>query len=146
MKSAMNSIKSIFVPLLLASAGVIAGEISVSDGRVRETIPGQAVSVGYLRIANNGDISCSLVSVNAPTVGRIEVHEHRHQNGKMSMREVVGLTVDANETVTFEPGGYHLMLLDLPQPLVKGATVTMNFDFGDCGLVTEVFPVMAVGN
>ncbi|MGD9659890.1 MAG: copper chaperone PCu(A)C [Porticoccaceae bacterium] len=139
-------LSSVVIVLLLLSGGVVAGDIAISDGRVRETIPGQTVSAGYLRIVNKSSDPCVLHGVSSAAAGKVEVHEHRHQDGKMSMREVVNLAVDAKASVLFEPGGYHLMLLNLSQPLAKGDTVAVNFDFGDCGAVMEKFPVVAIGD
>jgi len=136
----------VFFLMSLLSAGTVAADITISDGRIRETIPGQNVGVGYLRIVNGGEQNCVLGAVSSAAAAKVEVHEHRHEGGKMSMREVVNLQVDASATVVFEPGGYHLMLLNLAQPLTRGGSVTVAFDFGDCGLITEVFPVVAIGN
>ena len=47
----------------------------------------------------------------------------------MTMREVDGITIPAKSTVKLEPGGYHIMLLDLVAPLETGSTVKVTLEF-----------------
>lgn len=49
--------------------------------------------------------------------------------GMMEMREVDGIDVPAGGTVRLEPGGYHVMLLDLVEPLVEGQTIPITLRF-----------------
>ncbi len=57
-------------------------------------------------------------------------------SGTMTMQEVARVEVPAGETVAFEPGGYHVMLLDLAEPLVAGDTFEMELTFEKAGTVT----------
>ena len=128
--------------LALALAGpALAGGIAVSDGWVRESIPGQDRSVAYLRIVNNGREDCPLTGVTTGAAGRVEVHEHRHHEGRMQMRPVDSLVLPAGSAVEFKPGGLHLMVLDLHGPLRKGDVVTFHFSAGICGDTEAQFPV-----
>ena len=52
------------------------------------------------------------------------------------MRPASSLVIAPGETLTAEPGGLHLMLVDLRTPLVKGATVPLVLTFKDAGEVT----------
>ena len=64
--------------------------------------------------------------------GVAEVHEMKMDNGTMRMRELKdGLPLPARQTVELKPSGYHVMLMDLKQPLAKGATVPMTLRFED---------------
>lgn len=49
--------------------------------------------------------------------------------GTMSMREVDEIMIPAKSTVKLEPGGYHIMLLDLVEPLKTGSTVKVTLEF-----------------
>lgn len=53
--------------------------------------------------------------------------------GAMMMREIEELTLPAGETVSLEPGGYHVMLLDLPGPLETGETFDLTLTFANAG-------------
>lgn len=129
--------------ILSASLAVpyAVADLMVTDGWVRESIPGQSVTAGYLQLSNSGPQDCQLQSVKSDATARVEIHEHRHSDGKMQMRQVDVLTVPAQGKVSFEPGGYHLMLFDLAQPLKQNASVEFTFSGGDCGDVTVTMPV-----
>ncbi|CAN5835397.1 hypothetical protein BH24ACT5_BH24ACT5_24370 [soil metagenome] len=58
------------------------------------------------------------------------------EGGMASMSPVAAVTLPAGETVMFEPGGYHVMLVDIATPLVEGDTVDVTFMFRDGGEVT----------
>jgi periplasmic copper chaperone A len=60
-----------------------------------------------------------------------EVHEMRMDAGVMRMRAVDAIKLPAGQTVELKPGGYHLMLLDLKQPLALGDKVSVTLRFKD---------------
>jgi copper(I)-binding protein len=61
----------------------------------------------------------------------------------MSMRELIdGLPLRADETVTLEPGGYHVMLLDLVDPLEVGEEFELTLSFAEGDDVTVAVPVL----
>ena len=68
-----------------------------------------------------------------------EMADDGEMAGTMTMQEVTSISLPAGETVSLEPGGYHVMLLELAEPLELGATfeVTLEFDTGD-DMVVEV--------
>lgn len=49
--------------------------------------------------------------------------------GMMQMRQVSSIPVPAGATVTLEPGGLHLMLIDLAAPLTAGQTFDITLEF-----------------
>ena len=50
----------------------------------------------------------------------------------MQMREVDSLLLPAGKAVSFEPGGYHLMLLGVQQPLEEGVDYSLRLLFSGC--------------
>ncbi len=52
------------------------------------------------------------------------------QMGEMTMQEISSLVLPAGETVAFEPGGYHVMLFGLVDPLSAGDEIEVTLDFG----------------
>jgi copper(I)-binding protein len=139
----MKSQKFYWTILLLLCAGGAWAEVSVSAARARATLPGQDVSVAYLDFANRGDDPCPLRGLSSPQVPRVEIHEHRHQNGQMMMRQVQDFALPPGATTRLSPGGLHLMLMGLQAPLAAGGEVDINFDFDQCGQVRARFPVRA---
>jgi copper(I)-binding protein len=49
--------------------------------------------------------------------------------GMMQMREVDAIEVPAGGSVELKPGGYHIMLLELAEPLVEGESVALTLRF-----------------
>ena len=47
----------------------------------------------------------------------------------MTMQEVDQIMIPADSTVKLEPGGYHIMLIDLAKPLKTGSTVKVTLEF-----------------
>ena len=63
--------------------------------------------------------------------------------GRMRMQEVAGgLELTAGETVTFEPGSYHIMLLDIAEPLEAGDEIDLTLEFAEAGEQSLTVEVM----
>lgn len=111
----------IVVAASLAAQATWAANISVTDAWARATVPGQQVSGAYMQIQSDAD--ARLVGVSSPAVPRVEVHEMKMDGGIMRMREVGTIDLPKGKTVSLEPGGFHLMLMDLPKPIAAGEAI-----------------------
>ncbi|WP_323033104.1 copper chaperone PCu(A)C [Paracoccus sp. (in: a-proteobacteria)] len=122
---------------------VILGDLTLSDGFSRATPPGAPVAGGFLTIANGG-ADDRLVSASVDFAGRAEIHEMAMDGEVMRMRQLPdGLPIPAGATVELKPGGYHLMFMELKQPLVEGEVVNVTLSFekaGDVSLPLTVGP------
>lgn len=108
--------------LLLAQTAMAADiNIKVEDAWIRATAPGQQVAGAYMQITS--PVNATLLKVQSPVAGRMEIHLMRMKHGVMEMREVQTLALPKGETVKLAPGGFHLMLFDLKQPFKEGETV-----------------------
>ena len=59
--------------------------------------------------------------------------------GAMVMQQIMALDLPAGQTVNLEPGGYHVMLIDLAEPLVEGESFEVTLDFAEAeNLTVEV--------
>lgn len=100
-----------------------------------------AVSAVYMTIANAGGVGVRLVSVESPAAEFVEIHEMRMNGEVMEMRPVEGgLDIHSGGVSVLEPGGFHLMLLNLTEPLVTGQAVPLTLTFlllDDTGAPTE---------
>ena len=123
----------LLVILSLFSFSLAANQVSVSvsDFTVREFIPGAPSSVGYFTIHNAGKTDKVLKSVTIEQLGRVEIHNHLHENGMMKMVQVSDLKIDAKSTVVFKSGGLHLMLFNPERKLVKGESLNTTLHFKD---------------
>lgn len=84
-----------------------------------------------------------LISVTSPISPRIEIHEMKEVNGIMQMRKVDAIPVLANKENKLVPTGYHLMLMDLSAPLVKGTEFPLTLKFKNTGEKTVTIPVLS---
>jgi periplasmic copper chaperone A len=122
--------------LLLSCAMVstsLAGELSVTGAWSRSTPPGIPVGVVYLNIRNDTGKSDRLLKLKTTVASSIEVHRTETIEGLARMREVSVLHIAPGETVKFEPGGMHLMLMGLKSALVEGKTFDLELQFEVAG-------------
>ena len=95
-----------------------AANIRVTDAWARATLPGQKVSGAYMQI--QADADARLVGVSSPAVARVEVHEMKMDGDVMRMRELKSVNLPKGKVVSLQPGGFHLMLMNVKKPLVAG--------------------------
>ena len=118
--------KTSLIAALIASAISLpswAANISVTDAWARTTMPGQPVSGAYLQIQSDAD--ARLIGVSSSVVPRVELHEMKMDGDVMRMREVKSIDLPKGKTVTLEPGGYHIMLMNLPKPIAAGDMIPL---------------------
>jgi copper(I)-binding protein len=107
----------------LAAQTTWAANISVTDVWARATVPGQQVSGAYMHIQSDAD--ARLVGISSATIQRVEMHEMKMDGGMMKMREVKAIELPKGKTVSLEPGGYHVMLMDLKKPIAAGDLIPL---------------------
>jgi hypothetical protein len=132
----MSLMKTI-VQTLIAIAGIAIAASSalaqpqqlpkVEGAWVRSSVSGQQGTGAFMKLTAQEPMQ--LVGVSTPVAGVAQVHEMRMVGDVMKMRAVDQLELPAGRTVELKPGGYHLMLLDLKQPLVQGSTVPLTLSF-----------------
>jgi copper(I)-binding protein len=93
----------------------------VTDPWVRGTVPEQKATGAFMRLT--APVDSRVVEARSPVAGTVELHEMKMDNGVMRMRAMPALTLPANQAVNLAPGGYHVMLMGLKQPLKAGDTV-----------------------
>jgi copper(I)-binding protein len=116
------------VALALTPFAALA-QVSVTDAWVRGTVPGQKVTGAFMQITSATD--ASLVAVTSPVAKVAEIHTMSHDGGVMKMRPVEAIPLPAGKAVELGPGGYHVMLMDVGQPLKEGDTVPLTLTFAD---------------
>lgn len=96
---------------------------------VRSAVAGQQGTGAFMRMT--APQATHLIRVTTPVAGTAEVHEMQMHGDVMRMRAVAQLELPAGRTIELKPGGYHLMLMDLKQPLKPGSTVPLSLVFRD---------------
>lgn len=122
-----------------------AGGLQIGNPWTRATPKGSTVTAGYLTITNKGTQADRLIGGSAVPASRFEVHDTVIENGVGRMRQLTSLEIKPGETVTLKPGGMHVMLMGLKQPLSKGQKVKGTLVFEKAGTVAVEFTVQAVG-
>ncbi|MEM6761621.1 MAG: copper chaperone PCu(A)C [Pseudomonadota bacterium] len=120
------------------------GAINIDHPWSRATPPGAKVAAGYMQVVNRSDAPVTLTGA-AADFANVEFHSMAMENGVMQMGEVGSITIGAGETLTFEPGGLHIMFTGLKAPLKAGEIRKATLDFGKDGKVTVAFVVEAMG-
>ncbi len=116
------------------SKPVDATPVHVADALCRPTPVGRQTTGCYLTLTASSDDR--LVSVSSPVAGRAQVHESRMESNMMMMHELEeGLPLPAGQAVELKPGGNHIMLLGVAEPLKGGDTVALTLTFASASPV-----------
>lgn len=139
---ALSVFISVFGVLGVVWVGSIqAGELVVTDAYTREMPPGVMTSAVYLVITNSSDKGVVLVGVASTRASKVMVHQNTLQDDMMRMRPVTQLEIAAHSQFDFAPGGHHLMIMGLSQPLQAGETLDLVFRFDDGQVIDVLVPV-----
>jgi copper(I)-binding protein len=122
---------------LAAAACSSGGGITVSEAWARPSMGMDRAGAAYMVIKNDGDTADTLLGATSPAAATVEIHETTMgDDGTMSMSPVGSLSIPAGGTVSLEPGGYHVMLIDLTGDLVVGDSIEITLDFENAADVT----------
>lgn len=104
-----------------------------------------ATGAGFLSIRNTSATPDRLLSASSPVARRVELHTMSMDGAVMRMRPVEDIPVPAGGAVQLAPGGLHLMLIGLTQPLVQGGRAPLTLRFERAGEVQVELTVEAAG-
>ncbi|HDZ55417.1 MAG TPA: copper chaperone PCu(A)C [Pseudomonas xinjiangensis] len=118
-----------------------AGDLHIDHPWSRPLPPVAPTGAAYLRIENHGQTADSLLGVRSPIAEYAQMHEHLHVDGLMKMQQTERVDIASGQTVIFEPGGLHIMLFDLREPLVSGDEFPLTLDFEKAGAVEVIVKI-----
>jgi copper(I)-binding protein len=123
---------------LLIPSAAAAQSVTVEKPWVRYLLP-SVPAAGYMVLENHGDSDVMVTGASSPACGMLMLHKSEDSSGMAMMIDVPDVTVPAHGSVTFAPGGYHLMCM---QPSMKiGDTVKMTLMFQGGARVVVAAPV-----
>jgi copper(I)-binding protein len=129
-----------------AATETAASIIALTDPWSRETAEGQNAGGAFMTIANTGTAADRLIGGSTPVAGRVEIHTMTMEKDVMRMRQLEdGLEIPAGGEVTLKPSSFHVMLMDLKQPLKAGETVPLTLTFAGAGTVETQLVVKPAG-
>ncbi len=126
---------------LPAAAQSQASSIKVENAWARSTPPAAKTAAAYMTVINTGNTDDTLMSASTPVAGMSDVHRSFMDNGIMKMRPAGPLDLKPGASLKLAPGGYHLMMMDLKQPLAAGQTFPVTLVFKNAGSVTATVKV-----
>jgi periplasmic copper chaperone A len=124
-----------------SSAGAPATEPQVTDAWVRPVPPAARMTAGYLRIYNPGPETLVIVGAESEKFRSIEIHGTEMVEGVARMRRQPTVAVGAGETVSFEPGGLHLMLMQPVNGVPASGSIELKLVLEGGGRISLVAPV-----
>ncbi|MGQ5525441.1 copper chaperone PCu(A)C [Chitinimonas sp. PSY-7] len=139
--------KSRFIPSLIVATsmfmaasshahGFKQGGLEVHHPWARATAAGSQTGAVYFKVNNGSSEADTLLGATATDVAeKAEIHNHVNDNGVMRMRQVEKVEVPSKGNVMFKPGGYHVMLFNLKNPLQEGGKVPLTLNFAKAGEV-----------
>lgn len=100
----------------------------------------------YLTVVNGTGVPDQLVSAASPLAATVEFHETINDNGILRMQpQPDGFEIPAGGSLAFQPGGKHIMLVELSQPLAIGDIVELTLNFAQAGPIMISVPVIEMG-
>ncbi|HYK03885.1 MAG TPA: copper chaperone PCu(A)C [Thermoanaerobaculia bacterium] len=106
-------------------------ELVIERARAGESNPAWNIAAAYFEVMNGTDAPMAIIGVSSPVARAVEMHETTIAGGMMSMREVERIVLEPHRRTRLQPGGSHLMLIDVNRPLRTGDSVDLTLTFHD---------------
>lgn len=144
-----------FLKFLIAAALLLAGSAHAHDYTLgvlkithpwtRATPPGAAVGGGFMKIENAGPAD-RLISAQAGVSNVVELHTMMMEGNVMRMNKLErGIDLPGGKSVTLQPGGLHIMFIELKAPLKEGEKFPLKLKFEKAGEITVEVLVQGLG-
>jgi len=141
LKTTLIAVAAAFSSTMAFAHDYKVGGLSIDHPMSFATPPGAVAGAGYMTITNNGSDDDRLVGVGSD-FPRTMIHKSEEVDGVMKMRhQHGGVVIPAGETVTFEPGGLHIMFMGLKAPLKDGEKNKVTLTFENAGDIDVTFNV-----
>ncbi|USU02659.1 MULTISPECIES: copper chaperone PCu(A)C [Pseudomonas] len=149
MHPVLNHLKRTVCALsLLGLAFQVSAQTKVDDAWVRATVPTQSASGAFMTVTADSD--SKLLSVASPVAKDVQIHEMSMKNDVMTMGPVKSVELPAGKAVSFDPNGYHVMLMGLTGQLKEGDSVPLTLTVenvkGEKETIEVKAPVRALTN
>ena len=118
-----------------AAHDYMLGDIHIMKPWSRPLPAVSANGAAYMTLMNKGDTPDRLLSVSTPAAKKAEIHNHTMEGGLMRMRPVGALDITPGDATVLQPGGMHVMLMGLTEPLVEGRSFPLTLNFERAGSV-----------
>jgi len=116
------------------------GSVMATEGWIR-WLPGNAPMAAYMLLTNRGNDPVTLIAASSPRFAQVMLHQSVEKGDMSQMRMVATLVLPPHQNIAIAPGGYHLMLMSPPTPIVIGEQVEVTLEFSDGEILHVTLPV-----
>ena len=127
----------------VAAASAQTGQLEVDNVWARATPGKSSIGAAYLTIQS--PTPDRLVAASTPVAKEAQLHTMTMTGMVMKMRPISNVDIPADKPVTLAPGGMHIMLMGLKQPLKAGQSFPLTLTFAKAGTRTVDVAVEPVG-
>ena len=132
--------------LLISPLSQASSDITVTEAYARATPPMATTSAVFAHINNHSKQARTLVSAHSLVAKNVELHDVIKEDDVMKMRQVKQIALPANQATNLQPGGLHIMLINLNQPLKEGSNIEVRLTFDDNSSQDLTVPVKRVSH
>lgn len=120
----LSRTKQILCPLIVACIGLATSlnaqaNLKFEQATVRLLPAMQKNTAAFVKITNTSDTAISLIKASSNISEKTEYHTHLHKDGVAMMHKMDQLVIPAQKSVYLQPGGKHIMLMNLKKDWVK---------------------------
>lgn len=133
-KKTMLAASTLALALTLSACSVGAdstdpSELTVIDGWAKAS---DSMTGVFGTLTNPTDTDLSLVNASSSVAGMVELHETVAAAGSTVMQEIdSGFLIPAGGDYILEPGGDHIMLMDLNREILPGEQLDLTLEYSD---------------
>lgn len=114
--------------------------IAIEDAWARPTKAGM-MSAAYFTMYNVGSVPDSLVQVSSNASKDVQIHLSYMNDGIMVMEEQPFVAIQASEQIPFQPGGYHIMIIQPTMDMEEGDSISLSLYFKSGMIIEETIQV-----
>ena len=107
-----------------------ARDVMIEKPFARAALQQQKNSAAFMQLSNQGK-DAAIVTARSSVSEIVELHTHINDNGVMRMRKIPQIDLPQGQTVMLEPGGLHVMFINLKRDLKVGDNINVTLVFDD---------------
>ncbi|WP_116244760.1 copper chaperone PCu(A)C [Nocardiopsis sp. FIRDI 009] len=120
-----------------AAEATAADGFEITDPWIKAVTQDEGMTGVFGEITNSSGSEMTIVAAEADGADMVQLHEGTLEGADASMSEMEGgFVVPAGGTYTLEPGGDHIMLMELTRDLAAGDDLTITVEFEDGSTTT----------
>lgn len=131
------------LPILASYAGP---PVTISNNWVNDAPPTVVSRAAYMTISNSGHGNMELIEITSPAFEVVEMHETKIIDDIVKMQKRERVNIAAGADFHFQPGGYHLMLINPKFHIKEGDQIQMDLRFSNADSLSVMMPVKPISS